>query len=310
MIILGSFLEAYYYVYRFINDGTNLIIAILISITLVVMLTLISSHYKKKYSWLMIIPLALYSIICTSAGQTFDLGKNKEYMNVEYVQQINKQDEINEIIADINRINIELNKVSNQNTVTNTYNVNKYQEALTDIQDRYDFLNEQKKQLQLQLSDLRKQQTIRTDIQQESQTDIYQFYNELAGLNIKWSQYILQTILSIFIALSAPLGLIILNNRKSKKHEISEISMSKDKIKRFVHLCWSWYRHDEKNPIVPFDRLQKYLDERQYSGTEITYQEYLFLFNKLLLNNFVDNKGNILYNDEESIIHTLQNIRR
>jgi hypothetical protein len=74
MIGLGSFLEIHYYKFRFENDGIETWLAIIIGIALTLFLCLAIFERKKKLMKLLIISLVIYSVLATSAGQSFSLS--------------------------------------------------------------------------------------------------------------------------------------------------------------------------------------------------------------------------------------------
>jgi hypothetical protein len=307
IILLGSFLECYFYAFRFTGDGTPLWISLIISICLTALLTLIATGYKKPIAWIVIIPLSIYSMICTSAGQALDLGAVRESKTIDIVQQNNIQDEINELKTDIAQIDIQIEKTSEQITADTTWARSKYSDAISSAESRYDELISEKRDLQNRLSVLRNSQTTSEKIINEDQTDIYNFYNRLAGLDIIKTQYFLQTALSFFICISAPLGMAILMNRKQQEptqqaeQPKSKISLNKEKIKLFVLISWAWFRQDKKkNVLVPYENFEKHMQNRKHQGkfADITKDEWDLLFNCLIDNKIVDENGMIMYTGE------------
>ena len=65
LIIIGSALEIYYYAQRFYNDGIKIWLSIIIGISLTLFLSLLMLKRESKTIWLLIIPLAFYSVLCT-----------------------------------------------------------------------------------------------------------------------------------------------------------------------------------------------------------------------------------------------------
>ena len=118
LVILGSFLEIYYYYFRFSVDGVNIIVSIIIAVALTVLLTLVSIYYSRKIAWFLLIPLAIYSIITTSSGQSFSLGIVRDENTAELAQELNRNDEINEFKMEIEILNIEFQNLSSQMVVT------------------------------------------------------------------------------------------------------------------------------------------------------------------------------------------------
>jgi len=78
LIVVGNFLEIYYYSYRFTNDNIPLWLAIVIGIGLTGLLTIATAYRKKPTAWILISTLIAYSIFATSAGQAFSLVTGQE----------------------------------------------------------------------------------------------------------------------------------------------------------------------------------------------------------------------------------------
>lgn len=313
LIILGSALEILYYTKRFQNDGIELYLSIIIGVSLTLFLSMLMLKRTNFKIWILIIPLAVYSVICTAAGQSFSLSELRNDQIIDAVQEENRQQEIDEYLKDIDFLNNDLNQLSSQITTDTTWSRNKYAEAIEAIQERQDKIKEEKRILQDKIGELRAMQTVNETIKKES-TNIYQFYNSLFGLNPTYLQFFLQTLLSFFIAAMAPLGIVILSTKKKepvqqhKKRKINYLPL----IKRWVTISWTGHRKNNNYRKI-LDKSQflkyyndKYLEKKeQYKFTESLYDK---INNAGIDIKCVDKKGDIVNNySEEQIINLIHN---
>lgn len=313
LIILGSALEILYYTKRFQNDGIELYLSIIIGVSLTLFLSLLMLKRDKPVIWILIIPLAIYSIICTSAGQSFSLSELHNEQIRDTVQEDNRQQEIHEYKSDIEMLNNDLDQLSKQITATTTWARNKYSDAVEAVQERQDQIRAEKKELQDKIKELRSMQTFNETVKKES-TNIYQFYNNLFGFNPTFLQFFLQTLLSFFIAAMAPIGIIILstNKQKPEKKQVRKKPNYLPFIKRWVTISWIGHRKDNNyKRILDKNQFLKYYNDRfaekkeQYRFTEAIYDK---INNAAISIKCVDKKGIIVNNySEEQVINLIDN---
>jgi len=318
LIILGSILEIYYYYFRFNQDGVNIIISLIIAISLTAMLTILSAYYKRRISWAILIPLALFSIITTSSGQSFSLGIIEQEKAIDNVQQLNIQSEIDEIQADIKIINLEIEKNMSLNTLENTYWANKYRDELDNQEARQDELKLQKIALQDRIKELRLSQTQHIEIEVDDKTNIYKFYGNLFHINQGWLKFILQTILSTFIAVMAPIGIILLTPKPVKIPEpIKPPKKVKKKynygayIEKFVNASFYPVINKRSEKIVDKTQYLAWMKNRYKKGKEtflFTTQIYDKIFKACVDNNYIDKNGVALNTNLKEIIKGLKSV--
>lgn len=313
LIILGSFLEIYFYVYRFTTDGLNLWLSIIIGIALTLFLSLLMILRGKKGIPLLIGAVAIYSVICTSSGQSFSLSELQNNQTKEAVQEDNRAIQISEYLEEIKLLNAELDQLSQQITITNTYNRNKYADAVEAVQSRIDKIKSEKTEIQNKINDLRSQQTISAEHKKET-TNIYQFYHNLFGVNAGWLQFILQTILSAFIAAMSPVSIMLLTGKTGIKQKITKPKQStpskqqtpkpqkvdyKELIKNWVHLSWLPYRQNKSPKLLSADNFYKYWNV-QYDKGYVKYKFPREIYDKIkntaIKLKLVDKNGNLIDN--------------
>lgn len=209
LITIGSFLEVWYYSFRFHSDGIATWLAWTIGSALTLLLSLLVLIRGKRWAWFLIVPVAAYSIMATSAGQSFSLNQLLQTESIQQAQEAMRQDQIDELTAQIKRIDAEYDQITQaiSATAVTLEDRGRWRTTLTAAEDRQRELTDQRKQLTDQLATIRAEATTHTGVEQHT-TNIYEFYHGLFGWNARWLQFILQTVLSAFIALMAPIGIV------------------------------------------------------------------------------------------------------
>lgn len=95
LISLGSFLEIFYYYERFNSSGAHWSISIIQGVALTILLMGLFLLRAKWFVWIIIIPLGLYSVFNTSAGQKDSLEKKvkteSSELNTELIKDLERQ---------------------------------------------------------------------------------------------------------------------------------------------------------------------------------------------------------------------------
>jgi len=309
MIILGSFLEIYYYAFRFTQDGIELWLAMIIGISLTLLLNLAVFMRKLRLVWLLIIPLAIYSILCTSAGQSFSLGLEIKEEKIEQVQEEYTQIEIDETAKRITWIDEELVRIRKQKD-----------ETITSLSDRYHWKNTLKIAEELEaelttersgltkkLSELRIKAKTKDNIEQRS-TNTYEFYQGMTGWSAEWLQFALHTILSVFIAIMAPIGIIVITgmNVRTKRKRIPQNKTDKNTMDRieslveyWVKLNWMGLRTHNSLSILPAGIFYQFVKNRNEKYSQRNYETILNAAIKL---GIIEQDGKIIEENERKAI--------
>lgn len=263
MISIGSFLEIYFYVWRFKQDDLSLWLSIIIGTGLTLTLTALIFKRNYKAVFVIIVPLALYSVFATSAGQAFSLNEKVDEeeqaaVSSEYIAQ-EIQDKEKEIFGIDEEI--ELLKAAIGKTVTGLENAWEYKGTLERSQARIDLLRVEKKELSAALFDLRKSATTHSNVTIRAK-NIYTFYADMLNFSEYWLQFILQTILSAFIAIMAPAGMILFNSKEEpqpkKKKRKKVIGVSPEDVNEWVDIGWFGVRSGRSEELVPEATFQEY----------------------------------------------------
>lgn len=299
LISIGSFLEIYYYAFRFTGDGIPSWLAIIIGIALTLLLSIAVINRKKKWSLFIIIPIAAYSILCTSAGQSFSLSEERNQQTEIIVSELNKQDQIKEYQNDIELLNKELESLLNVSTVSDINERWRFEGVINRTEQRQQEIREEKKLLQEKINELRTTQIIREDVQKET-TDIYKFYNKLFNINAGWLQFILQTLLSGFIAIMSPLGIITIQQKKEKRIYIKKKKIIKnftlDQLKIWVRKNWIGIRSQKSNKILPKKSFLNHMNDMNINFPDTIYN---LIFNKAIKAKVINQDGFINEKNEQ-----------
>lgn len=206
LIIFGSVLEVLYYIFRYTAEGTHISWAVIqgISLTILLIAFFLLGNGKSKWWFLPAFILALYSIANTSAGQRQALINKAE----EQVVQINSG-----IIIDrestLERKKDRYDKISEM-----------LDTSIVDFDDYWEWQNTTKKYESEQsglLNDIeelgREISVLRNPvIEASSNMEIYIFWGDIFGFkNTDRIQFLMQVIFSFFIAITAPVGTMVLS---------------------------------------------------------------------------------------------------
>jgi type II secretory pathway pseudopilin PulG len=302
LIIFGSFLEIWYYKFRFENDGIESWLAITIGIALTLFLALAVLKNKKS----LIIALIIYSILATSAGQSFSLSKYENVISKQDAYEKNYQDNITELENRIKRLDNEYDKIQSDinNSVSNLEDRHNWRRIIREANARLDTIESERTKLQAELSRLRSTATTHETIEKKS-TNVYLFYNNLTGsiIGSDWWQFIFQTILSLFIALMAPLGIIIIiAHKKRLPKKITKTIKDDDYwrpwVERWVHASWIGKRTGKSDKILPADAFFEFTSTR---GKPFTKTMYNLILNVAKEKKLLDTTVIKYYNELEAI---------
>lgn len=309
MIAIGSFLEILYYRWRFVNDGIESWLSITIGIALTLLLVLAIFQRKYKWAWMIIIPVSLYSVFATSAGQAFSLG---EILQVESGKQVRSEyviDEIVDIESQITWIDTETERISASidATVNSLEDRGYWRTTLADAESRQRELRDDRRELSKQLSELRGQATQHEDVEERSR-NIYEFYGNMFGWDKKFLQFALQTILSVFIAVMAPIGIIVLQKPKRRRPSKSakkqkQPVLPKDTITRWIRINWIGIRSGKSKKILPRKTYKSFVEDR---GESFNRQEYNRILNIAKKKNIVADDGRIIEKNEDKAASAVQ----
>ena len=281
MITMGSFLEVFYYFWRFSNDGIATWLAVSIGAALTLLLALAIIQRRNKWAWTIIVPLAFYSIMATSAGQAFSLGIVLEAETEAQVEEAYRQEEIRAVQSRIDVLQSEYQEIRGQinATVTSLADRGYWRTTLAAAEARQAELRVLISESQAAITELRREAVSHENIEEKS-TNIYEFYHRLFGLDPVWLQFILQTVLSAFIAVMVPIGILTLPRRetaplakapKAGRPAGRKKSEWEGHVHQWVSANWIGVRTEKSWRILRRETFDKFCSER---GNEMTDYRY------------------------------------
>jgi Skp family chaperone for outer membrane proteins len=305
MIVLGSFLEIWYYQFRFSGDGIQPWLSVIIGVALTLLLSLAVYKRRERWAWFIIIPVALYSIMATSAGQAFSLNEILSQDTRVVVQQEYIDDEIEDIRDRIAWIDDELKRLRSQidATVETLEDRAMWRTTLAAAEDREIRLTEERKELQAKLSGYRQESTRHEDVVERSR-NIYQFYADLFGWSEEWLQFFLQTVLSTFVAAMSPIGIMTLPKKK-KRRTYSKQGVTNEQVERWVRINWIGIRTGKSNKILPHDTYRTFLQERGKPYSKTVYED---IFSRAVKSGIIQRTGEIAERDEKKAVSIMKGV--
>ena len=281
LIIFGSCLEVFYYVARFTGDGTNAWIALVQGIALTALLMGLFLLRATGWAWIFIIMVGAFSVFNTAAGQRQSLTVKAE----EQAQDINSR-----VILDL-ELKLERKRKAYDEAV------NMKSSSFDTVQDQYrwrtavsslgiDDIESEIDQIEDQIIKLK---TI--DVDDSEIGRLYSFYADLIGADPEWLQFWLQVALSLYIAMMAPVGILIFP--KPEAEDMTEY------IEHWVHASWVGVRQgrDDK-ALLSKDKYIKFASDR---GHKVSSDLYDRIKKAAVRAKVVDNNTVTVNNEGEAI---------
>jgi large-conductance mechanosensitive channel len=305
LIAIGSFLEVWYYMYRFTGDGLPLWLSLIIGIGLnIFLIGLVLNGKLIKGAPVWIIIIISFSIISTSAGQAMSLQEQEREIKtsthsreIELLKQQRKmwENNYNKAVELLDRSVSDFDDMWEWRNTTQKY------------EDQRDEALEQIKAIDLKLVDKTQQKASSQSL------TIYSFYlrlfsGETAG--VAWFQFVLQTILSAIIAFMAPLGILLVmkkskKQRRKKKHKPEtkqQVKTDIDKIKKWIRINWIGIRRNKSKSILPKNIYKDYIISR---SEDFDSQEYNRIFETVRKAGVIADDGRIIEKNENNALNKI-----
>lgn len=242
LIVAGSFLEIFYVSIRYMKDGISLPICIVIGISLNVFLML--AVYKNRY--VLAVLLIVFSILNTSSGQTLSLLKQeadeKQTGNaIAEKQNTRYENQIAQLEKEILEINVRLSGFDTMEAKA------QYRNNIKD--DEQAIKDKRAEQARLEgLISANGAQEMKESAETVNATSIYTFYGSIPRWKASdWFTFALHTILSFFVSIMAPFGILVLE--KEKESVTPSMPAGKLTPSEWVRLVWRGV--EIKKPYVP-----------------------------------------------------------
>jgi len=298
IIALGSSIDVYFYAFRFIGDGNNLVLAIAMSIALEIFLALcvLKTTQSKKY-YILVVAVSLYAVIQTSAGQTFSLLSSETNTGKTNI----KSELIEEYRKNLDRLEIETRAINKQmDSVQTTADRANYGRTVYSAQLRLDDISKERIKSLQSMSDLSSEYS-KDEKSDNKKMSVYDFYSSMPNWSSKdWLKFVFHTVLSLFIALMTPIGILVWN---AKHTTIKSIKLTDDDITTFV--TTAWYKIRQKTGSEILTRLS-YDDKLRRENTPFNPAVYNVLYQKCVDLDIISINGYANITDENTIIRMLK----
>lgn len=226
LISLGASLDAYFCVFRFRADGTIFPAALAMALALELLLAFSVWRARgSKIAAVLAVALTLYMVVQTSAGQTFsllvrdaDAGDTTATVKALMAEEQNNLDRLD----------------------TEYRTINKQLSSIVTVEDRSAY-GLTIGRMTARLGDIEKSRTAAAarlsiladkagekEISRVKGMSIYDFYASMPKWGgMDWLKFVFHTILSIFIAVMTPIGILTWNSTATKEPKIKAVESAK-----------------------------------------------------------------------------------
>jgi hypothetical protein len=275
--------------WRFLNDGIAPWLAIISGASLTLLLALAVANRKRKWAWILMFCLIGFSILSTSAGQSFSLGVKQKQAALIETSEAYQTDEINNLTNRRDAIDKELSDITQQinKTVATLEDRAIWRTTLAAAEARKTELSKERAETDDKLKSLYSKNTIYDNSDASVTVNIYDFYSNLIGIKSDTIQFILHTILSVFIAIMSPIGLLSYPQKNEVRREVKNKTKRHVKVKhepktlsdkwqpwveKWVHANWVGVKSGSKEILsrIEFD---KFCIARGYKFSEAKYNK-------------------------------------
>lgn len=299
IIALGSCLEIYFYVFRFIGDGMILPAAIgaAVALELLLAFAVYNSHVSRWFVAVAVI-VSLYATVQTSAGQTFSLLSHNETAvknDSNALLIVEHENNLKRLALEADNINSQLSSV-NKIEDRAQYGRTVYAATL-----RLEKINNDRMTSLKMISDLSGKQS-----ESKSQTlknmSVYDFYSSMPKWSsMDWLKFVFHSFLSVLITLMTPVG-ILSWTRKDEPKKMKFKKIDSKEIETFVRGSWYKIRQGTGSKILSEISLMDFLKRE---GVELKLGVYPDLYNRCLELNIINADGTILNNNEADVINKI-----
>jgi hypothetical protein len=318
LILLGSFLEIYYYTWKYTSEGESIWLSVIKGAALTILTIGLALLLRKHWGFYILISLSIaYSIFCTSSGQaTAYAGRYNSQQAVITTQQTDyerAEEERATLLSDIQSLKEQKREKEQARDdipiSSRTYwqfvgfdseGDARYQKAESEV---FKTLNEEIQSYEQQIQEAQKRLDnleVPQVVIQEKETDSYAILHDMTGLSEVTWQYILQSMFSLFAAVMAPIGISMFSipEKKEKKKSID--------IEPFVRFWvkWSWYgyRNGKGPALLPQDVFMKHAEKKMPGFTPEIYDR---IKKAAFISNVIDTNWQACYNEEEKVIQKI-----
>lgn len=282
LILIGIFLEIYFYYYRFNSDSGMVFIPLVQGAGLTLLLIGLFRLRRSWLAWAFITPLFLFSIFSTSSGQRQQLVAETKAT----VQGIN-----NQLIADLEEsLSRKLEAYEADAGIVKFESIEeraRWRTTVSGVKDDISAKEEEIDAIEAQIAELRNPK-----IEQSEVGELYQFYSNLIGVDADVIQTWLQFAFSFFIAVMAPVGLLLWPTVTEEKTDWDFF------VREWVHTNWTGIRNGQTRSILS---KEKFIEFKRSRGVRFTESQYDQIKKAAIKSEVVDSDGITMDNEEEAI---------
>lgn len=298
IILFGVALDTYFYAFRFLADGLPLVVAVAMGVALEMLLSFAVYNSKRSKVYVAIaVAITAYAVVQTSAGQTFallshgaDTGAATASTTAAFTLSECKRN-IDRLSSEADMINRQLKSLQSvEARATYAHTISQANRRLKEISDErarnMDIL------LKTSSADVARERT------SEERKSIYNFYASIPSWNRDaWLKFIFHFVLSVLIAIMAPIGIISWGINIEP-----ETSFSKQQIEMFVAAAWYRIRNNTGMGILSEIAYNELLQKR---GHAVESGVYFALTNKCVKLGLINTSGYALEKDHQKVIKAL-----
>lgn len=247
LIVIGSFLEVYFYFYRFNSDSGMVLMPAVQGIGLTLLLIGLFRLRSNWVAWFFIIPLFLFSVFSTSSGQ-------RQQLVAESEKQVEGQN--SEVIAILqSRLDRKLESYNEatgmkSNSFDTVQEMARWRTAVSGVDEDIDSKDSEIEEIENQIMTLKKAKPEESEV-----GELYLFYEGLFRIPADVIQLILQFSFSFFIAIMAPVGILLWPKPPNKTNW-------KPLVERWVSVNWTGIRTGQSTNILSKEAFLKFEADR------------------------------------------------
>ena len=291
LITLGVTLDTYFYAFRFIADGLPIIVAIACGVMLELLLSF-CVYRRTKISTAIAIAITIYAVVQTSAGQTFALLSHTASIGVE-TENKTADFAMTQCKENLERLTVEANTITAQlKSLQSAKERAAYAGTISQANKRLVEITRERSRL-MDLLIKTSSATVTGARAENQKSSIYGFY---AGMKDwkkdDWLKFLFHFILSVFIAIAAPVGIIAWG------HKTTQTQFSKQQVEMFVAAAWFRVRNNTGMTVLSEIEFNALLQKRWYL---IEAGVYFALMNRCTQLGLINASGVALEKDHRTV---------
>ena len=265
LIVLGSFLEILYYSIRFTQDGSSLWLSIVIGAALTLFLAVLTMLRRdNRWSVPAAFVLAAYSVFATAAGQAAALGLIQNERSQDDAQQAIAADAIDDYRTNVARLDREeADLLASVEGMTLRERAIWATRGVAPMRERQETIAAERREWQDRIDAERSRLTTHETVERVER-DIYAFYASVIGGDPRVIQITLQVVLSVFIAMMAPAGIIMLTREPTEPDPEPVETEYQKQARSWAYISWFGIRSGGKTRLLKMESVKRFADKKAW----------------------------------------------